>query len=100
MVRAMFTLRIATTTRSRSGRSISNSVTTVIGTGLNLPNSVVVDAAGNVFVVDTFNQIIKELPRAFVDQTPRTISNAAASSSLAARVAHDQQSPRAVRAHE
>jgi len=62
--------------------ALSNSVTALVPTGLNLPNCVAVDGAGHIYMADTFNQIIKELPRAFVDQTARTIGNAAGTYSL------------------
>ena len=45
--------------------------TTLVGSGLNNPRGVAVDEAGNVYIADSDNSVIEELPRAFVDPTPR-----------------------------
>ena len=60
----------------------SNTVVTLSAPALNLPNGVAVDGGGNVYIADTSNHAIKESPRAFVDQTARTVGNAASSNSL------------------
>ena len=39
--------------------------------GLNRPTAVAVNGAGDIFIADSGNGAIKELPRAFVDSTPR-----------------------------
>lgn len=55
----------------RKWTAANNTVTTFVSSGLNYPEGVAVDAAGNVYIADTGNDAIKELPRAFVDPTPR-----------------------------
>ena len=50
--------------------AISHSVTP-LASGLNNPTDVTVDANGNVFICDSHNNAIEELPRAFVDPTPK-----------------------------
>jgi alpha-tubulin suppressor-like RCC1 family protein/DNA-binding beta-propeller fold protein YncE len=66
----------------------SNVVTTLISgfltLGLQSPEGVAVDGLGNVFVADTWNRAIKELPRAFVDPTPRWESPGAGTDALPA----------------
>ena len=59
----------------------NNNLTTLVG-GLNAPEAVAVDGVGNVYIADTFNEEIEELPRAFVDPTPRLEGGAAGSDSL------------------
>jgi DNA-binding beta-propeller fold protein YncE len=54
-----------------------NTVTALVSSGLSYPYGVGVDGAGNLYIADTDNQAIKELPRAFVDPTPKTESLAA-----------------------
>jgi hypothetical protein len=49
---------------------------------LNSPAGVAVDAAGNVYLADTDNHALKELPRAFVSTTPKLVSAAAGSDAL------------------
>lgn len=52
--------------------ALNGAVTTVAASGLNAPEGLVVDGWGNVFIADTGNRALKEVPRAFVDATPRT----------------------------
>ena len=59
----------------------SGAVTTLIS-GLNLPKGVTADESGNVFVADTSNNQIKELPRAFVDTSPRVFNTPASTNSI------------------
>ena len=60
----------------------SNTVTTLVASGLNYPCGVAVDGAGNVYIADTDNNAIKELPHAFVDTTAKTETAAAGSDAL------------------
>jgi hypothetical protein len=48
------------------------------------PRGVAVDAAGNVYIADSYDDAIKELPRVFVDPTPKLESLAAGNDALAA----------------
>ena len=48
----------------------SNSVTTLVS-GLNSADGVAVDGAGNVYFADYGNNVVKELPYAFVDPSPK-----------------------------
>jgi DNA-binding beta-propeller fold protein YncE len=57
-------------------------VTTLVGSGLCYPQGVAVDGAGNVYIADTYNDAIKEVPRAFVDPTARMETAAAGSDAL------------------
>jgi len=50
--------------------------------GLYRPEAVAVDGKGNVYIADTYNNAIKELPYAFVDPTSRLESAAAGSDAL------------------
>jgi len=50
--------------------SATRSVTTLVD-GLGGPIGVAVDAIGNVYIADTNNKKVEELPRAFVDPSPR-----------------------------
>jgi hypothetical protein len=49
---------------------------------LNSPFGVAVDGAGSVYIADAFNNYVKELPRVFVDPTPRSETSAAGSDVL------------------
>jgi len=50
----------------------SSTVTTLVSAStLNHPGNVAVDGTGNVYIADSDHNAIKELPRAFVDPTPR-----------------------------
>jgi DNA-binding beta-propeller fold protein YncE len=49
----------------------NNTVNLLISSGLSYPYGVGVDSAGNLYIADTDNQAIKELPRSFVDPTPK-----------------------------
>ncbi len=60
----------------------SNTVITLVSSGLADPSGVAVDGAGNVYIADTYNNAIKELPRAFVDTTPKTEPASAGSDAL------------------
>ena len=60
----------------------NSTVTTLVSSGLNLPEGVAVDGAGNVYIADSGNNAIKELPHAFVDPTPRLEGLAAGNDSL------------------
>ncbi len=55
----------------------TGTVTTLVSSGLKNSAGVAVDGAGNVYVADQGNNAIKELPRAFVDPTPKTETAAA-----------------------
>ena len=55
---------------------------TLISTGLNNPYGCAIDSAGNFYVADENNNAIKELPRAFVDQTPKNETFGAGSDTL------------------
>ena len=44
----------------------TGAVSTLIPSGLNSPHGVAVDGAGNVYIADTNNGVVEELPRAFV----------------------------------
>ena len=56
--------------------------TGTLATGLNNPGGVAVDSAGNIYIADTGNNAIKELPRAFVDSTAKWEGAAAGSDVL------------------
>jgi DNA-binding beta-propeller fold protein YncE len=61
----------------------TNIVTTLVSTGLASPTGVAVDANGNVYISDDGNNVIRELPRAFVDPSPKyEVTSASASDSL------------------
>ncbi len=61
----------------------SNTLTTLFSSaGLNTPTGVAVDGAGNLYIADYGNGIIEELPRAFVDPTPRSETAGAGSDEL------------------
>jgi DNA-binding beta-propeller fold protein YncE len=62
--------------------AVSNTINTLVSSGLNSPNGVAVDGVGNVYIADTFNYAIKELPRAFVDPTPRVEPTTAGTDAL------------------
>ena len=49
----------------------SNTVDTLVASGLSDPTDVAVDGGGNVFISDFSNAAIKELPYAYVDPTPQ-----------------------------
>jgi len=59
-------------TQAGATYAAANSTTTLVGSELNQPHGVGVDGAGNVYIADTANNAIKELPRAFVDSTAKT----------------------------
>jgi hypothetical protein len=46
-------------------------LTTLVSSGLTQPGAVAVDGTGNVYIADTGDSAIKELPYAFVDPTPK-----------------------------
>jgi hypothetical protein len=54
----------------------------LVSAGLSRPGSVAVDSAGNVYIADTGNNAIKELPRAFVDPAAKSEGPAAGSDAL------------------
>ena len=60
----------------------TGTVTTLVSSGLKNSAGVAVDGAGNVYVADQGNNAIKELPRAFVDPTPKTETAAAGADML------------------
>ena len=62
----------------------TNTVTTLVSSGLSYPSGVAVDGAGNVYIADTYNSAIKELPRAFVAGR-RSAKTAAAGSDACCR---------------
>ena len=59
----------------------SGAVTTLVS-GLNNPLGVAVDGVGNVYIADSGNNAVKELPRAFVDPTAKPESALAGSDVL------------------
>jgi len=69
--------------------AVNSKLTTLVSSGLNFPRGVALDGAGNVYISDTGNNAIKELPNAFVDQTPKLESLAAGSDALPAVVPAD-----------
>ena len=60
----------------------SKTVTTLVPSGLSAPTGVAVDGSGNIYIADLGHNAIKELPRAFVDTTPKTEPASAGSDSL------------------
>ena len=60
----------------------SNTLTTLVSAGLSFPTGVAVDGTGNLYIADAGNGIIEELPRAFVDPTPRSETAGAGSDEL------------------
>jgi DNA-binding beta-propeller fold protein YncE len=60
----------------------NQTLTTLVSSGLSFPADVAVDATGNVYIADGDNGAIKELPRAFVDPTPKLESLAAGNDAL------------------
>jgi sugar lactone lactonase YvrE len=60
----------------------TRNVVTLQSSGLNQPSGVTVDNAGNVYISDYGNNAVEELPRAFVDPTPRVENFAAGSDVL------------------
>jgi streptogramin lyase len=55
----------------------------LVSTGLGYPDTTAVDSAGNLYIADAQSNTIKELPRAFVDATPRLEGAGAGSDFLA-----------------
>ncbi len=49
---------------------------------MNLPKGIAADECGNVYLADTSNNQIKELPRAFVDTSPRILNTPASTNSI------------------
>ena len=49
----------------------TGNLTMLVPSGLRYPSCVAVDAAGNVYFNEYLNQAIEELPRAFIDPSPR-----------------------------
>ena len=62
----------------------SNTSAMVCQGGLLLPNGLAVDATGNLYIADTYNQAVKQLVRAWVDPTPRVIGAGAGGGTLPA----------------
>ena len=62
----------------------NNTLTPLVSAGLSSPSGVAVAGAGSVYVADTGNNVIAELPRAFVDPTPRSATAGAGSGVLPA----------------
>jgi DNA-binding beta-propeller fold protein YncE len=62
----------------------SNTVTQLVSSGLIDSMGVAVDGMGNVYIADAGDDAIKELPRAFVDPTPKSEGPAAGYDSLPA----------------
>jgi hypothetical protein len=60
----------------------SNTVDTLVSSGLADPTGVAVDRNGNVYISDFDHNAIKELPHAFVDPSPRLEPETAGSDSL------------------
>jgi DNA-binding beta-propeller fold protein YncE len=59
----------------------SRTIITNVSSGLNQPSGVAVDGVGNVYIADTYNYAVKELPRAFIDPTPKSVGVGAAAGS-------------------
>lgn len=68
----------------------SKSVSTLISNGLSEPDAVAVDATGNLYIADTGHSMIKELPRAFLDPSPRIEASSAGSDALPAVMPVDE----------
>lgn len=66
----------------RKWTAANNLVTTVTSAGLVQPNGVAVDVSGNIYIASTGNNLIRQLPRAFVDTTPRFIVSTAGNDTL------------------
>jgi DNA-binding beta-propeller fold protein YncE len=66
----------------RKWTAANSTVASLVSSGLSYPYGVAVDGADDVYIADTDNQAIKELPRAFVDPTPKVESLAAGSDAL------------------
>jgi|GEM_PF-641641 len=62
----------------------TQTLSSLVSSGLSSPMAVAVDGAGNAYLADTSNNAVKEVPRAFVDPTPKFIITAAGSDSLPA----------------
>ena len=60
----------------------NNTAATILSSGLIKPNGVAVDGPGNVYIADTGNNVIKELPHAFVDSTTKVEGVLAGSDTL------------------
>jgi len=58
---------------------VTGTLTTLVSEGLSFPEAVAVDGAGNVYIADS---VIEELPRAFVDPTPKLEPAGAGSDAL------------------
>lgn len=71
-----------TVTQAGARYMAANRAFTLVSTGLKSPRGVAVDGAGNVYIADTDDKTIKELPRAFVPGTPITETAAAGSGML------------------
>jgi len=50
----------------------SRTLSTLISSGLNTPQDLALDAAGDIFIADRNNNAVKELPYVFVDPTPKS----------------------------
>jgi DNA-binding beta-propeller fold protein YncE len=64
----------------------TETLNTLVSSGLASPSEVAVDAAGNVYILDTGDDAIEELPRAFIPGGPINEGAAAGSDALAAIV--------------
>ena len=62
----------------------ANPVTPLVSSGLQHPSGVAVDGAGNVYIADTMNNAIKELPYALIDPTGKLEGLAAGNDNLPA----------------
>src|SRR5688572_25997450 len=62
----------------------SNTLTTLVSSGLSLPVGIAMDSASNLYFADANQNVIKEMPHAFVDPTPRSVSQPAGNDSLPA----------------
>ncbi len=61
---------------------VQNNVTTLAPSQTHVPRGMAVDAAGNLFVADSTASRIVELPRAFLDPTPRLVGPASGGGTL------------------
>jgi sugar lactone lactonase YvrE len=60
----------------------NSNVTTLVSSGFLAPSGVAVDGTGNIYMADTGHNLIKELPYAFVDPTPKSEGLTAGNDSL------------------
>ena len=84
MARGMFYLADSYHSAIKKWTAANSNLTTLVSSGLYDPLDVAVDGTGNIYIADTENNAIKELPYVFVDPTPRNESMFAGSNILPA----------------